>query len=106
MSRKRYVKSSFFWNPEKSPTKKVGEHIACGYSMSTIWTFDNIGNKYSLYRGEDCMKKFCISLRENAANIIDFTKKGIVTASRNTAKITSRFNGMLHFQNKIHTKAC
>ena len=23
-------------NPEKSPAKKVGEHIPCGYSMSTI----------------------------------------------------------------------
>ena len=29
-----------------------------------MWAFNNIENKYSLYRGEDCMKKLCISLRE------------------------------------------
>ena len=26
--------------------------------MSAIWTFDNTENKHSLYRGEDCMKRF------------------------------------------------
>ena len=24
-------------NPENSSTTKIGEHICCGYSMSTIW---------------------------------------------------------------------
>ena len=47
-------------NPEKSSTTKIGEQIPCGYSMSTIWAFGNVKNKHSLYRGEDCMKKFCI----------------------------------------------
>ena len=28
-----------------------------------------------IYHGENCMKKFCISLREHAANLIDFEKK-------------------------------
>ena len=32
-------------NPENSSTTKVGEHIPCGYSMSTICTFDYIENK-------------------------------------------------------------
>ena len=41
----------------------------------TIWTFDHIENKHSLYRGEDCMKKFCNSLREYATNVTDFEKK-------------------------------
>ena len=26
--------------------------------MSTIWAFDNIENEHTLYRGENCMKKF------------------------------------------------
>ena len=35
---------------QKSPGQvelkdKIGEHIPCGYSMSTIWTFDGIENK-------------------------------------------------------------
>ena len=25
---------------KKSSTTKIGEHIPCGYSMSTIWAFD------------------------------------------------------------------
>ena len=32
--------------------------------MSTIYAFDNIESKHTLYRGEDCMKKFCTLLRE------------------------------------------
>ena len=51
---------------------KIDKHITCGYSMSTIWGFDHIENKNSLYRGKDCMKKFCDSLKEHAKNIILF----------------------------------
>ena len=43
--------------------------------MSIIWAFDNIENKHTLYCGEDCMEKFCKSLREYDKNIIDFEKK-------------------------------
>ena len=53
-------------NPENSSIAKIGEHIPCGYLMSTIWTFDRIENKHTFYRGKDCMKKFCTSLREHA----------------------------------------
>ena len=28
-------------NPEISSTIKIGEHIPCGYSTSTIWAFDH-----------------------------------------------------------------
>ena len=53
-------------NPENSSTTKIGEHIPCEYSMSTIWAFGNIENNHTLYRGKDCTKKFCESLREQA----------------------------------------
>ena len=45
-------------NPENSLTTKIGEHIPCGCSMPTIWAFDHIENKHTLYRGNDCMKSF------------------------------------------------
>ena len=45
-------------NPELSSTTKIAKHIPCGYSMSTIWAFDEIENKHRLYRRKDCMKKF------------------------------------------------
>ena len=41
-----------------SSTAKIG-HISCGYSMTTIWVFDNIEHRHTLYRREDCMKMFC-----------------------------------------------
>ena len=53
-------------NLKKLSTVKVGEHIPCGYSKSTIWGFDHIENKHMLYREKDRMKKFCDSLREHA----------------------------------------
>ena len=39
-------------NFKESSTAIVGEHIPCGCSMSAIWTFHGIENKYNAYRGE------------------------------------------------------
>ena len=44
-------------NPGKSFTAEIGEHISWGYSMSTIWLFDHIERKHSLYCRKDSMKK-------------------------------------------------
>ena len=35
-----------------------------------------------LYRGEDCMKKFCNSLRENAGNVINFEKNKMLPLTK------------------------
>ena len=43
--------------------------------MSTISSFRSIENKHGMYRGQDCMKKFCELLREYAMKIIIFKKK-------------------------------
>ena len=73
-------------NPEKSSTTQIGEHIACGYSMSTIWGFDHIENNHTLYRGKDCMKKFFSSLREHAKSITDFEKTKILSLTKEEFK--------------------
>ena len=62
-------------NPENSSTTKIGEHIPCGCSMPKMWAFDHVENKNTLYYGNDCMKKFCESLKEHVKDIIDFEKK-------------------------------
>ena len=62
-------------NLKYSSTTKIGKHIACGYSLSTIQVFDHLKNKHSLYRGKDCMKESCKFLKEHAKSIIDFEKK-------------------------------
>ena len=52
----------------------LSEHIT-GFSMLIISSFRNIENKHHLYRGQNCMKKFCESLREHAMKIINLKKK-------------------------------
>ena len=43
--------------------------------MSTKSSCENIENKHDVYKGKDCMKRFCESLREHSLKIINFTKK-------------------------------
>ena len=62
-------------NSEHSSTTKVGEPVPSGLSMSTITSFKSIENKHDVYRGNDCMKKFCESLRQHAEKIINFKMK-------------------------------
>ena len=73
-------------NPENSSTTKAGNHILSGYSMSRIWAFDHIESKHTLYRGKDCMKKFCESLREQVKNMIDFEKKKMLPLTKEELK--------------------
>ena len=73
-------------NPGNSSATKIGEHILCGYLMPTIWAFDNIENRHTSYRGEDCMKKFCTFLREHATNVIIFEKKKMLPLTKKELK--------------------
>ena len=46
--------------------------------MSTISSFRSIENKYDVYRGKDCIKKFFKFLRENVTKVINFKNKNEV----------------------------
>ena len=50
--------------------------------MSTISSFRSIENKQDVFRGKDCMKKFCESLREHTVKIINFEKKKIKLSTK------------------------
>ena len=54
--------------------------------MSRISASDHIENKHTLYRGKDCMKKFCESLREHKKIIIDFEKRRILPLMKEELK--------------------
>ena len=43
--------------------------------MPKNWVFGQIESKHNLYRGKDCLEKFCEPLGEYTKNIIDFEKK-------------------------------
>ena len=45
--------------------------IIYGFSMSTILSFKDVENKNDVYRGIDCMQKFCESLRDHAMKVIN-----------------------------------
>ena len=66
-------------NLEKSSTIKINKHTPSGYSLFTHCSFNKAENKIDYYSGEDCMKKFCIDLRQHATKIkkeiIPLTKK-------------------------------
>ena len=61
-------------NPKESSTTEINKHIPSGYSLLTHCSFDKTKNKLDYYRGEDCMKKFCLNLREDATKIINYEK--------------------------------
>ena len=67
----------------------IGGDIPCRYSMSTIWAFDNMENNHSLYRGEYCIKKFCISLGEHAPDVINFEKKKMLLLTSHQQNVKS-----------------
>ena len=74
-------------NPENSSTTKVSEHIPSGFSISTISSFKSIENKHGVYRGKDCMKRFCEFLRKHATKIINFKKKKNEVINKRAARI-------------------
>ena len=84
-------------NPENFSTRRISEHIQCGYSMSTIWAFNYI---------EKLLRKgFVNLLRENTKNIIDFEKKKYVTVNKRRIEIASRYKSMLHLWKKKSEKS-
>ena len=62
-------------SPEKLSTTKVNKHTPSGYTLFTHCSFDITKNKLDNYRGEDCMKKFCLDLREHVTKIINYENK-------------------------------
>ena len=64
-------------NSENSSATKVSAHIPSGFSMSTISSYRSMKNKH-VYRGKDCMKKFCGFLREHTMKIINLKKNEVI----------------------------
>ena len=66
-------------NPEKSSTTKINKHTLSSYSLFTYCLFDTKKNSLDYYyRGRNCMKNFCLDLREHATKIINCEKKEMI----------------------------
>ena len=79
-------------NPEKSSTNKINKHTPSGYSLFTHCSFNITKNKLDYYRGEDCMKKFCLDLREHATKMIIYEKKEIIPLTKKEEKNHNKQN--------------
>ena len=55
--------NTYYNNPKKSSTSKSSPS---GYLLFTYCPFDTTKNKFDYYRGKNCMKNFCLDLREHA----------------------------------------
>ena len=62
-------------NPKKSSTTKINKHALSSCSLFTHCSFDTSKNRLDYYRGEDCMKNFCLNLKEHETKIIIYEKK-------------------------------
>ena len=62
-------------NPENLFATKVGKYIPSGFSVPSISSFKSIKNKHDVYRGKDCIKKFCESLKKHTMKIINVKNK-------------------------------
>ena len=78
--------STCYDSPEKSSKTKINKHTPSGYSLFAHCSFDITKNKLDYYRGEDCMKKFCLDLREHATKIINYEKKEMIPLTKKEEK--------------------
>ena len=73
-------------NPEKSSTTKIKKHAPSGYSLFTHCSFERTKNKLDYYRGKNCIKNFCLDLREHATKITDYEKKEMIPLTKTEEK--------------------
>ena len=69
-------------NPKKPSATKINKHIPSCYSLFTHCSFDITKSKLDYCRGKNCMKNFCLDLKENATKIINYEKKGNDTINK------------------------
>ena len=55
--------------------------------MFTHCSFDATKNKLDYYRGKNCMKNFCLDLREHAAKVINYEKNRNDTINKGRKKV-------------------
>ena len=91
-------------NPEKSSTTKINKYTPSGYSLLTHCSFDTTKNKLGYYRGKNCMKNFCLDLREHTTKIINYEKKKVIPLTKKEEKNHNKQEVCHIFKIKIITE--
>ena len=74
-------------NPKKLLTSKMNKNTASGYSLFTNSPFHATRNKLDCDRRKDCMKNFCLDLKEHTAKIINYEKQKIMPLTNKEKKL-------------------
>ena len=74
-------------NNEKLSINRINEHTPSGYSLFTHCSFDTTKNKLDYYRGKNCLKIFCLDLREHATKVINYEKKEMIPLTKKKEKV-------------------
>ena len=53
-------------DPSEPYTKEVSQHIPSGFCIYSKFAYGKVENPLRLYRGEDCVEKFCSHIKEEA----------------------------------------
>ena len=77
-------------NSEKSSTTKINKHTSSGYSLFTHCLCDTTKNKLDYYRSKNCMKNFCLDLREHAIEIFNYEKKEMIALTNEEKKMHNK----------------
>ena len=88
-------------NPEKPSTAKINKQKTPGYSLFTHCSFGTTKNKLDYYRDKNCMKKFCLDLREHATKIVNYEKKEMIPLTKEENKMHRRQKKRYICQKKV-----
>ena len=58
-------------NPKGPYTKEINQHIPSGFCLFSKFTYGDVKNPLKLYRGEDCISKFCKLVKEETSRLYD-----------------------------------
>ena len=74
-------------NPKKLSTTKINKYTPSGYLLFTHFSFNATENKLHYYSDKNCMKNFCLDLREHATKIINYEKREMIPLTKEEKKI-------------------
>ena len=90
-------------NPEKSSTAKINKHTPSRFSLFTHCSFDTTKNKFDYSRGKNCMKSFCLDLREHATKTINYEKKEMIPLTKGEKQIHNLQKSAIYVKKRFST---
>ena len=88
-------------NPEKLSITKINKHTPSGYSLFTQCSFNTTKNKLDYYRGKNCMKNFCLDLREHLTKIINYEKKEMTPLTKKEEQKHNKQKSVIYAKEKV-----